>query len=67
MRYEIEVIPVGTFHVQPDPELKVAYRVLPETVPVITAQAAASAEGALIKIGARKAVERSTRSLLFMG
>jgi hypothetical protein len=67
MRYEIEVIPVGTVQVQAEPELTMAYRVVPETVPVVTVQAAALAEGALIKIGAKKAAERSTRSHLFMG
>jgi hypothetical protein len=67
MRYEIEVIPVGTVQVQAEPELTMAYRVVPETVPVVTVQAAASAEGTLVRIGARRAVESSTRSHLFMG
>ena len=67
MRYEIEVAPVGTVQVQAEPELNMAYRVVPETVPVVTVQAAAFAEGTLVRIGARRAVERSARSHLFMG
>jgi hypothetical protein len=67
VRYEIEVTPVGTDHVQADPELKIAYRVVPERVPEETAHAAACAAGIEVKTGARKAAERKTRSHLFMG
>jgi hypothetical protein len=67
VRYEIEVTPVGTDQVQADAELKIAYLVVPETVPEVTVHAAASAEGIPVKIGARKAAERIIRSHLFMG